>query len=114
MRSIRTILVCVTMIPAFAATNAFVDAYNNDNGFGLTQQDAINYILFLAGAAAKHNMGIGLKNALEILPQVQDKVQFCVNEQCAQFDECNKYNDFLNSKPVFHIEYVDSIDSNTK
>jgi glycosyl hydrolase family 114 len=63
---------------------------------------------------AKSGIGIGLKNALEILPSVSSIVQFAVNEQCAQFNECDGYNSFLASKAVFHIEYVDSIDGSSQ
>jgi Glycoside-hydrolase family GH114 len=80
----------------------------------LTQQDAIIYYQFLAGQASSLNMGISIKNALEILPSVQDVATFAVNEQCVEFNECDKYDDFLNTKAVLHIEYVDSIDNLSK
>lgn len=51
-------------------------------------------------------MSIGLKNSDSILPQVQDVVQFAVNEECAANNECSVYQAFLMSKPVFHIEYT--------
>jgi len=86
-----------------------MDAYNNDNGLDLTQQDAINYFTFLAKTASDNGISIGLKNALEILPQVSSLAQFAVNESCAEYNECDNYNSFLTSKAVFHIEYVDSI-----
>ena len=59
-------------------------------------------------------MGISIKNALEILPQVQDYATFAVNESCMEFNECNLYDNFLNNKAVLHIEYVDNIDTNSK
>jgi hypothetical protein len=55
-------------------------------------------------------MATGLKNAEELLPQVQDLVQFAVNEECASIsnsDGCDPYIPFLDAgKPVFHIEYA--------
>jgi hypothetical protein len=55
-------------------------------------------------------MAIGLKNAEELLPQVQSMVQFAVNEECASMsnsDGCDPYLPFLDAgKPVFHIEYA--------
>jgi hypothetical protein len=59
-------------------------------------------------------MGISIKNALEILPSVQDLATFAVNEQCVEYNECDLYDDFLNTKAVLHIEYVDNIDSKSK
>lgn len=51
-------------------------------------------------------MMTGLKNAGAIIDDVIDYVQFSVNEQCAQYDECDMFTAFPNaSKPVFHIEY---------
>lgn len=51
-------------------------------------------------------MMTGLKNAGAIIDDVIDYVQFSVNEQCQQYDECDAFTAFPNaSKPVFHIEY---------
>lgn len=79
---------------------------NNGNGLDLTKQDAVDYVQFLAGQASSHGLSIGLKNALGVLPQLSDSVQFAVNEACATYQECGLYSSFLNTgKPVFHIEY---------
>jgi hypothetical protein len=83
-----------------------VDGYNNDNGLGLTEQDSVNYISFLAQAAHDRNLAIGLKNAGDIIPDVLDVVQFSVNEQCLQYQECDTFRPFIDQdKPVFHVEY---------
>ncbi|WOO80020.1 putative protein [Vanrija pseudolonga] len=83
-----------------------VDAYNNANGLGLTTADAIDFVKFLASTAAGYNMSIGLKNAGDIIPSVLSSVDFSVNEQCAEYKECDKYAAFVKAgKPVFHIEY---------
>lgn len=83
-----------------------IDAYNNDNGLGLTQQDAIDYTLFLAKESQARSLSIGLKNAAEIIPSVLSSVQWSVNEQCAQYNECEPYAAFIQAgKPVFHLEY---------
>lgn len=61
---------------------------------------------FLAQEAASYGMMTGLKNAGAIIDDVIDYVQFSVNEQCQQYDECEEFTAFPNaSKPVFHIEY---------
>jgi len=83
-----------------------IDGYNNDNGLGLTEDDAISYITFLANEAHKLGMGCGLKNSGKIVQQVLDQVEFQVNEQCVQFNECQMFTPFITAnKPVFHIEY---------
>jgi hypothetical protein len=83
-----------------------VDGYDNDNGLGLTQASALDYINFLADAAHLRNLSIGLKNAGDIVPDVINKVEWSVQEQCVRYDECDSYRPFLDQgKPVFHIEY---------
>lgn len=60
----------------------------------------------MATEAAKYNMEIGLKNALDIVDALAPTVSFAVNEQCAQLSECDRYASFLAAgKPVLHIEY---------
>ena len=46
-----------------------VKGYDNDNGLGLTQVSALNYVNFLADAAYVRNLAIGLKNAVDIVPR---------------------------------------------
>ena len=90
-----------------------VDGYDNDNGLDLTKNDAINYVNWLANEAHSRNMSVGLKNAGAIIPDVIDGMQWSVNEQCAQYDECDTYDAFPQAgKPVFHIEYPKGEDTN--
>ncbi|CAI7655380.1 unnamed protein product [Penicillium discolor] len=74
-----------------------IDAYGNENGLGLTEADSIDFLTFLASESHSRGMSIGLKNGGDIIGSVIDKMQWSVNEQCAEYDEFNK--------PVFHIEY---------
>lgn len=83
-----------------------IDAYDNPNGLGLTRHDAIDYVNWLASQAHRRGLSIGLKNGGGIINSVIDNMQWCVNEQCAQYTECEIYAAFIAaSKPVFHIEY---------
>ncbi|KAL7944700.1 glycoside hydrolase superfamily [Trichoderma barbatum] len=83
-----------------------VDGYQNDNGLNLTAQDSISYLRFLHQEASSYHMAIGLKNAAGIIPEVLDFINFSVNEQCAEFSECETFAPFIEAgKPVFHIEY---------
>jgi hypothetical protein len=51
-------------------------------------------------------MTLGLKNAGAIVTAVLPVVDFSVNEQCAQYNECATFQPFIAAgKPVFHIEY---------
>jgi hypothetical protein len=86
-----------------------VDAYDNKNGLGLTKADAVDYVTFLAEGASTLGMSVGLKNAGGIVSDVLPLMQWSVNEECEQYDECDKFQPFIkNGKPVFHIEYPDS------
>jgi hypothetical protein len=59
-------------------------------------------------------MSIGLKNAGDIIPSVLPVVDFSINEQCVQYDECAPFTAFTKaSKPVFHIEYPSELKSKT-
>ncbi|TGO18163.1 hypothetical protein BTUL_0012g01080 [Botrytis tulipae] len=83
-----------------------VDGYSNDNGLKLTEDDSIDYMQWLSAEAHTRGLGIGLKNAGEIIDRIVDYVQFAVNEQCVQYDECDTWQTFIdNGKPVFNIEY---------
>ncbi len=51
-------------------------------------------------------MAVGLKNDLDQIPQLVDDFDFAVNEQCAQYDECEALTRFVDAgKAVFHVEY---------
>lgn len=83
-----------------------IDAYDNENGLGLTTADSVNLLKFLATEAHSRGMSIGLKNGGDIIGSVIDQMQWSVNEQCAQYNECDTYAAFTDAnKPVFHIEY---------
>jgi hypothetical protein len=52
------------------------------------------------------NMTIGLKNAGDIIPAVLPIMDFSINEQCVEYNECPRFQPFIAAgKPVFHIEY---------
>ncbi|KAJ5352172.1 CAZyme family [Penicillium brevicompactum] len=85
-----------------------IDAYGNENGLSLTEADSIDFLTFLASESHSRGMSIGLKNGGDIIGSVIDKMQWSVNEQCAEYNECDVYAAFTEvNKPVFHIEYSD-------
>ncbi|KAK4860742.1 hypothetical protein LT330_004473 [Penicillium expansum] len=92
-----------------------IDAYGNENGLGLTEADSIDFLTFLASESHSRGMSIGLKNGGDIIGSVIDKMQWSVNEQCAEYNECDVYAAFTAvNKPVFHIEYSgDTIESDS-
>ncbi|OQE46213.1 hypothetical protein PENCOP_c001G02682 [Penicillium coprophilum] len=83
-----------------------IDAYGNENGLELTEADSIDFLTFLAKESHSRGMAIGLKNGGDIIGSVIDMMQWSVNEQCAEYNECETYAAFTEvNKPVFHIEY---------
>ncbi|KAJ5692217.1 hypothetical protein N7462_001640 [Penicillium macrosclerotiorum] len=90
-----------------------IDAYDNSNGLKLTEDDAINYVNWLASQAHSRGLSLGLKNGGDIIDSVISNMQWSVNEQCAQYKECDTYSAFIDAnKPVFHIEYPKGDDTN--
>lgn len=72
----------------------------------MTSDDSVNFVTYLSQQAALYKLGTGLKNAGDIIANVSTLVQFSVNEQCVQYEECETFTPFIEArKPVFHIEY---------
>ncbi len=87
-----------------------MDGYDNaPTGFPLRQKHAAAYLTALSSAAHARGLAIGLKNALDLLPTARPLVEFAVNEECEQYDECGRYRNFVRAgKAVFHVEYTDN------
>ncbi|KAK0701542.1 glycoside hydrolase superfamily [Apiosordaria backusii] len=85
-----------------------VDGFQNENGLNLTPRDSVDFMTFLADESHKRKMAIGLKNAGDIVKTILPRMQFAVNEECAEFKACKIFSPFVEAgKPVFHIEYPD-------
>lgn len=91
-----------------------VDGYSNANGLGLTAADQLDYNRFLADAAHARGLAVGLKNDLAQIRTLAPAFDFAVNEQCAQYKECDKLKPFTAAgKPVFNAEYAAKYKNNT-
>jgi len=83
-----------------------VDGYANKTGFKLTAGDQLTFNRRLASAAHAHGLGVGLKNDLDQIPDLVSDFDFAIDEQCAQYDECDALTPFVTAgKPVFEVEY---------
>lgn len=90
-----------------------VDGYTNKPGFPLTAQDQINYNSFLANNAHQRGLAVALKNDMDQIKNLASLFDFSVNEQCFQYDECDKLQPFIAlNKPVLNIEYKKAYVSN--
>lgn len=83
-----------------------LDGYTNDTGFPLTPGDALVYQRELITLAHDRGLAIGLKNTMDLIPELADEIDFAVNEQCQQYGECDTYEALIAlDKPVFNVEY---------
>ncbi|MGV9255088.1 endo alpha-1,4 polygalactosaminidase [Streptomyces sp. NPDC003697] len=83
-----------------------MDGYRNRTGFPLTAADQLRYNRLVAGLAHDRGLSVGLKNDLGQIPQLVGEFDFAVDEQCAQYGECDALRPFVAAgKAVFHVEY---------
>ncbi|MFD3549396.1 endo alpha-1,4 polygalactosaminidase [Streptomyces sp. NPDC058655] len=83
-----------------------MDAYRNASGFPLTAAHQLAYNRLIAKLAHDRGLAVGLKNDLDQIPELVGDFDFAVNEQCAQYDECDRLTPFVEAgKAVFHVEY---------
>ncbi|MFF9197076.1 endo alpha-1,4 polygalactosaminidase [Streptomyces sp. NPDC014779] len=83
-----------------------MDGYANRTGFPLTAADQLAYNRLIARLAHERGLAVGLKNDLDQIPQLLADFDFAVNEQCAEYEECDRLTPFVTSgKAVFHAEY---------
>jgi endo-alpha-1,4-polygalactosaminidase (GH114 family) len=83
-----------------------VDGYVNATGFALTAADQLDFNRFLAREAHLRGLAVGLKNDLDQVPDLVAEFDFALNEQCHEFDECDRLQPFVVAdKPVFVAEY---------
>ncbi len=88
-----------------------VDGWANDPGFPLTRDDQLDYLRWLSEQAHARGLSVGLKNTLDLLPEVISRFDWALNEECLQFDECDAYAPALAAGlAVFHVEYHGTLD----
>lgn len=79
---------------------------SHQDGYTYPASVYAEYVNFLAGIARDNKLAIGLKNAIDIIPDVLPNIQFAVNEQCHLYNECKKYAAVTKAgKAVFNVEY---------
>jgi hypothetical protein len=84
-----------------------IDGYANESGFRLTASDQLAFNRRIADLAHRRGLAIGLKNDVEQAADLEPVFDFAVNEECAQYDECDALRPFVAAgKPVFHAEYA--------
>ena len=91
-----------------------MDGYANNTGFSLSANDQLAYNKFIANEARKRGLSVGLKNDLDQIIELEPYYDFSVNEQCHEYNECDKMQPFIDAnKPVLNAEYLqDYVDNN--
>lgn len=84
-----------------------VDGYDNNTGFSLTRMHQLEYNQFLAFAAHDRKLIMALNNVPNLAVELSMVFDFAIAEQCFEFNECDKYNSFVQmQKPVLVAEYT--------
>jgi hypothetical protein len=87
-----------------------VDGYANETGFPLTATDQRAFNRFLANAAHKRGLAVGLKNDGGQAEDLVDYYDFELNEQCHELDECQALAVFTDAgKPIWNAEYTENL-----
>ncbi|KNB52338.1 endo alpha-1,4 polygalactosaminidase [Streptomyces caatingaensis] len=82
------------------------EGFRNRTGFPLTAAHQLAFNRMIASLAHERGLAVGLKNDLEQIPELVGDFDFAVNEQCAQYGECERLRPFVaRGKAVFHVEY---------
>jgi endo-alpha-1,4-polygalactosaminidase (GH114 family) len=84
-----------------------VDAYDNDSGFDLTDEDQLGYNRRLANEAHERGLAVALKNDGDQTTDLVAYFDLSLNEQCHENDECDALAPFTAAeKPIFNAEYA--------
>lgn len=60
-----------------------------DTGFPISKAQAIAYSTWVADEVHSRGMNVGLKNAIDHIPEVEDKFDWFLNEQCNGAQHCH-------------------------
>ena len=83
-----------------------VDGYVHPTGFALSFGDQLKFNKWLADEAHTRGLAAGLKNDVDQVEELVEDFDFAVNEQCFEFQECEKLLPFVQQgKAVFGVEY---------
>ena len=83
-----------------------VDGYEHQTGFKLKASHQRSYNRFIADAAHGRGLAVGLKNNAKLATVLEPSFDFAVVEQCFEFEECKKFQAFVDGgKAVFAVEY---------
>nr|KAG5714273.1 hypothetical protein BaRGS_018490 [Batillaria attramentaria] len=83
-----------------------VDGYQNSNGLGLSQADQLDFNKWMAVEARKRCLSVGLKNAVDLLNDLEPYFDWALNEECLDYNECSgpgNYGTCVAGRVIIHI-----------
>jgi hypothetical protein len=84
-----------------------MEGHSHRTGFPLTAHDQLRCNRMTAEIAHERGLPAGLRNGLPQVPQLVDDFDFAVDEECAQYGECERLTPFAAAgKAVFHGEHA--------
>ena len=87
------------------------DSTQSGTGFGITEQQSRDYVLWLARESHLRGLGFGLKNAEALAESVVDQVDWMLTESCHVYSWCEQALVVRRAnKPVFMTEYAELSD----
>ena len=90
----------------YESRNAEGEVVNIGTNFNMTLDESIAYVRWLTNEAHSRGLGIGLKNAEEMVADVVDEVDWMLVEDCYFDSWCTLATGFIDAdKPVFMAEY---------
>jgi endo-alpha-1,4-polygalactosaminidase (GH114 family) len=86
-----------------------LDGFQANTGFAITRADALRFLRWLSRQAHRRGLSIGLKNVPELMPDVLDRFDWALTEDCFDQGWCGKLKPFIaQNKAVFAVEYTDT------
>ncbi len=90
-----------------------IDAFEADfsskpTGFAITREDQLRYVNWLIDLAHARGLAIGQKNALELVPDLINHMDFALLESAFQQGFMMEFDPYIaQGKPVFAVEYLE-------
>ncbi|KAJ3191937.1 hypothetical protein HK101_007258 [Irineochytrium annulatum] len=90
-----------------------IDTYTSDTGFGLTCDDALEYVTWISKTVRGMGMLLADKNAIDLMQrypqQMVELTDFAIIEECHATGTCALFAPYIAAgKPVYAVEYTSS------
>jgi hypothetical protein len=88
----------------------YVNLHNYDTGFGIGFYEQIDFNTFLSREAHKRGLSVSFQDVDSQIGELLTSAEILISQECFVKNNCSRYETFtLKDKPVFNIEFTDSI-----